>query len=113
VSARLLTELDDVVAAELAAIDALPDLLKREEVWTFLRVTERTLDRRIKRGELVRWKHDGRTVIPRASLRAYVLRQAGLSPDDGDAGLSPDDGDDLPEVGRLGSTQTPNRKDLT
>jgi excisionase family DNA binding protein len=68
--------LDDALTEEVAAIDALPDYLTREEAWGFLRVTERTLDRMLERGELARRRFGGRTLIPRASLRALVLRQA-------------------------------------
>jgi excisionase family DNA binding protein len=97
--------IDAVLAEELTAIDGLPDYLTREEAWTFLRVTERTVDRMLERGELARRRFGGRTVIPRASLRACVLRQAGLDPDWG--------GELAGSAARFGGTQTPERKDST
>jgi excisionase family DNA binding protein len=98
-----LTELDQVLVAELAVIDALPDYLSREEVWTFLRVTERTLDRMLERGELARRRFGGRTLIPRASLRACVLQQVGIPPDV--------EGSDELGSARWGGSQTSDRKD--
>jgi len=93
------------LADELAVIDALPDYLSRDETWTFLRVTERTLDRMLERGELVRRRFGGRTLIPRASLRACVLKQAGIPPDEADS--------DAPVSATFGGSQTLNRKDAT
>lgn len=70
---------DEALAEELAAIDALPAYLTREEAWTFLRISEATLDRALDRGELARRRIGGRTTIPRASVRAWVMREAGVS----------------------------------
>ena len=80
---RLLTAGEVAVAAnealleELAELDRLPAYLTREEAWTFLRVSEATLDRALDRGELARRRIGGKTLIPRATLRAWALRQAG------------------------------------
>lgn len=80
-------ELSDELAEELAAVDALPPYLTRAEAWTFLRVSEATLDRALERGELTRRRLGGRTVIPRAGIRAWVLREAGAGPDAGRGNL--------------------------
>lgn len=75
-----LIAVDDALVEELATVDALPPYLTREEAWTFLRISEATLDRALERGDLARRRigdRGGRTVVPRASIRAWVLRQAG------------------------------------
>jgi hypothetical protein len=82
---------DAALAEELAAIDALPLYLSREETWTFLRISESTLDRACDRGDLARRRiggqsREGRTLIPRSSIRAWVLREAGSEPEGDDVG---------------------------
>jgi hypothetical protein len=69
---------DPVLLEELALIDALPEYLTRQEAWTFLRISEATLDRALDRGELARRRIGGRTTIPRAAIRAWALGQAGV-----------------------------------
>jgi hypothetical protein len=93
------------LAEELAVIDALPDYLTREEVWTLLRVDERTVDRWLEKGVLARRRLAGRTLIPRASLRGWVLQQAGIPPGEADS--------DAPVSANFGGSQTPDRKDST
>ena len=79
--------LGEALLEELAAVDALPPYLTREEAWTLLRVSEATLDRALERGELARRRIGGKTLIPRASIRAWVLRQVGAEgpPENGGA----------------------------
>ena len=73
--------LDEALLEELAAVDALAPYLTRQEAWTFLRVSEATLDRALERGELARRRIGGKTLIPRSTIRAWVLRQAGAASD--------------------------------
>jgi excisionase family DNA binding protein len=67
--------------AELAELDRLPVYLTRAEAADYLRVNEATIDRALERGDLARRRVGGRTLVPRASLRAWVLRQAGVDLD--------------------------------
>lgn len=66
----------DPLADELAELDRLPAYLTREEAWTLLRVSDRGLDRMLERGELARRRIGGRTLIPRASIRAWIVAEA-------------------------------------
>ena len=70
------------ILEELAEVDALPRLLTREEAWTFFRFSESTLDRTLDRGDLERRRIGGTTYVTRASIRAWVLREAGIDLDD-------------------------------
>lgn len=74
---------ESALAEELAELDQLPVYLTREEAWTFLRITDRGLDRMLERGELARRRIGSRTLIPRASVRAWVLREAGVTSPNG------------------------------
>jgi excisionase family DNA binding protein len=73
----------DALRAELAAIDALPLYLEIPEVAAVLRVCVRTVNNLLNRGELERRRLGGRTLVPRESIRAWVLRQAALNGDSG------------------------------
>jgi excisionase family DNA binding protein len=95
------------LAEELAELDRLPVSLTREEAWTFLRVTDRHLDRMLERGELARRRFGTRTLIPRASVRAWILRQAGVEP-------SPNGGGDLVDAAaRFQGTVPPTERTTT
>lgn len=74
---------DLALAEELAELDRLPAYATREETWTFLRLTDRGLDRMLERGELARRRIGDRTLIPRASIRAWILREAGIADPNG------------------------------
>jgi hypothetical protein len=74
--------LDPAIADELAELERLPAYLTREEAWTFLRVTERTLDRWLDQGLLVRRRVAGRTLVARASICRLILQGTGGDLDD-------------------------------
>jgi hypothetical protein len=99
---------NDALREELAAIDALPPYLTYKETWTFLRICERSLYNAFDRGDLERRHIGGRAVVPSASIRTLVLRQAGVDTDNGrsSAAATPDDAGN-----RIGPNTTPNRKD--
>ena len=77
----------------------------RRQAWTFLRVTERTIDCALERGDMARRREGGRTLIPRASLRALVMQQAGVLPVGAGVGFV--------AVSEFGGTQTSPRFDTT
>lgn len=70
------------LADELAVIDELPPYLTIAELEAFLRVSERTVWALIERRELARRRLGSRTIVPRASVRAWVLREAGVDADE-------------------------------
>jgi hypothetical protein len=74
--------LNPAMADEVAELERLPAYLTREEAWTFLRVTERTLDRWLDQDLLVRRRVAGRTLVARASICRLILQGAGADPDD-------------------------------
>jgi excisionase family DNA binding protein len=82
---------DDVLAAELAAVDALPPYLTRAEACEFLRISEDKLDAALDSGELGRRRIGRRVLIPRGSVRAWVLQQAttDASESSGEATVTP------------------------
>jgi hypothetical protein len=91
---------EQALADELAELDRLPLYLTREETWTLLRMHEATLDRALERGELARRRVAGRTLIPRASVRAWILRQAGVD--------DPEEGGSVIELpAKVGAPKTP------
>jgi excisionase family DNA binding protein len=78
---------DDALLEELAELERLPVYMTREEAWTFLRLSDRGLDKMIERGAIAARRIGRRTLVPRASIRAWVLREAGIDEPNGGGAL--------------------------